>query len=46
LIEEAGGWVTDYNGDTFNIYRPPVCASNGKIHSEMLAVLDSPPGIA
>lgn len=40
LIEEAGGWVTDYNGDPFSIYRPPVCASNGKIHNEMLAVLD------
>ncbi|MEQ1765436.1 MAG: inositol monophosphatase family protein [Pyrinomonadaceae bacterium] len=40
LIEEAGGWVTDYNGDPFSIYRPPVCASNGKIHTEMLAVLD------
>jgi len=40
LIEEAGGWTTDYNGDPFSIYRPPVCASNGKIHNEMLAVLD------
>lgn len=40
LIEEAGGWVTDYNGEPFSIYRPPVCASNGKIHNEMLAVLD------
>lgn len=40
LIEEAGGWVTDYSGNAFNIYRPPVCASNGKIHNEMLAVLD------
>ncbi len=40
LIEEAGGWVTDYNGDPFSIYSPPVCASNGKIHNEMLAVLD------
>ena len=40
LIEEAGGWVTGYNGESFSIYSPPVCASNGKIHSEMLAVLD------
>ena len=40
LIEEAGGWVTDYNGDAFSIYCPPLCASNGKIHTEMLAVLD------
>lgn len=39
LIEEAGGWVTNYDGSEFSIYRPPVCASNGKIHKEMLAVL-------
>lgn len=39
LIEEAGGWVTRYDGAEFSIYEPPVCASNGKIHNEMLAVL-------
>jgi myo-inositol-1(or 4)-monophosphatase len=39
LIEEAGGWVTDYAGDAFNIYTPPVVASNGRIHNEMLAIL-------
>lgn len=40
LIEEAGGWVTGYNGEPFTIYKPPVCASNGNIHNEMLSVLD------
>lgn len=40
LIEEAGGWITGYNGESFSIYSPPVCASNGNIHNEMLAVLD------
>lgn len=39
LIEEAGGWVTDYAGDPFNIYTPPVVASNGRIHNEMLEIL-------
>jgi myo-inositol-1(or 4)-monophosphatase len=39
LIEEAGGWITDYSGEAFSIYRPPVVASNGRIHSEMLAIL-------
>lgn len=39
LIEEAGGWVTNYDGSAFSVYRPPVCASNGRIHNEMLAVL-------
>ena len=27
LIEEAGGQVTYYNGEKFNIYAPPICAS-------------------
>ena len=40
LIEEAGGWITGYNGEPFSIYSPPVCASNGKIHNEILAILD------
>ena len=39
LIEEAGGWVTNYDGSAFSIYKPPICASNGKIHGQMLAVL-------
>ena len=36
LIEEAGGMVTAYDGSPFSIYTPPVCASNGIIHSQML----------
>jgi len=39
LIEEAGGQVTYYNGEKYNIYSPPICGSNGLIHSEMLRVL-------
>src|SRR5687767_402968 len=39
LIEEAGGVVTYYDGSKFNIYKPPICASNGAIHSQMLEVL-------
>lgn len=39
LIEEAGGWITDYSGSAFSIYHPPVVASNGRIHNEMLAIL-------
>lgn len=39
LIEEAGGWVTNYDGTPFSIYSPPICASNGTIHDEMLAIL-------
>jgi myo-inositol-1(or 4)-monophosphatase len=39
LIEEAGGQVTYYNGEKYNIYSPPICGSNGLIHGEMLEVL-------
>lgn len=40
LIEEAGGRVTDYKDLPLNIYTPPICASNGLIHHEMLKVLE------
>jgi myo-inositol-1(or 4)-monophosphatase len=39
LIEEAGGQVTGYDNAKFNIYRPPIAASNGLIHGQMLDVL-------
>lgn len=40
LIEEAGGIVSYYDGSKFSIYEPPICASNGLIHRQMLAILD------
>ena len=39
LIEEAGGRVSDYLGDPASIYTPPIMASNGLIHEEMMKVL-------
>lgn len=39
LIEEAGGRVTYYDDSPFSVYQPPICASNGLIHGEMLNVL-------
>ncbi len=39
LIEEAGGSVSYYDGSAFSIYKPPICASNGTIHEQMLEVL-------
>ncbi|MER3632875.1 MAG: inositol monophosphatase [Blastocatellia bacterium] len=41
LIEEAGGRISDYAGREFSIYHPPVCASNGLIHREMLSILNA-----
>ncbi len=39
MIQEAGGSVTYYNGEKFSVYTPPICASNGLIHAQMLEVL-------
>ena len=40
LIEEAGGRVTHYDNTPFDIYTPPIAASNGLVHEAMLAVLN------
>ena len=40
LIEEAGGLVSGYDGSKFSIYSPPMVASNGLIHPQMLKVLE------
>jgi myo-inositol-1(or 4)-monophosphatase len=39
IIEEAGGRVTDYYDAPFDIYSPPILASNGLVHEEMMRVL-------
>ena len=39
LIEEAGGRVSNYRGEPMNIYTPPIVASNGLVHEEMMRVL-------
>jgi myo-inositol-1(or 4)-monophosphatase len=39
LIEEAGGLVTDFDGEPLDIYSPKVLVSNGLIHEAMQAVL-------
>ncbi len=39
LIEEAGGLVSYFDGSKYSIYEPPICASNGLIHNEMLNIL-------
>jgi myo-inositol-1(or 4)-monophosphatase len=39
IIEEAGGRITRYDDTPFDIYTPPVVASNGLLHGEMLRVL-------
>ena len=41
IVEEAGGKVTDFKGEKFSPYQPHVLATNGKIHDEMLAVINN-----
>ena len=36
IVEEAGGKVTDLNGNTYSPFRPGIIATNGKIHDELI----------
>lgn len=40
LIEEAGGRATAFDGGPYNIYHPPIIASNGLVHDAMMNVLN------
>lgn len=39
LVEEAGGRVSRYDGSPFDIYTPPILASNTLVHEQMMRVL-------
>ncbi len=39
ILEEAGGQVTDLQGNPFSIYGSGIVASNGQFHNEMVDVL-------
>ncbi|MDP4264135.1 MAG: inositol monophosphatase family protein [Bacteroidota bacterium] len=40
IVEEAGGRVTDFMGQKFSPYQHRILATNGKIHDEMLDVIN------
>ncbi len=40
LVEEAGGRVTGYVGESYSVYSHRILASNGLVHDEMLAMLE------
>jgi myo-inositol-1(or 4)-monophosphatase len=40
IVEEAGGKVTDLNGKYYNPYQPGIIATNGKIHDELMKVVN------
>lgn len=39
LVQEAGGKVTQYSGDTYSISDKTIVATNGSIHKEIIEVL-------
>lgn len=39
MIEEAGGRVSNYAGEALSIDKPPILASNGLLHEQMMRVL-------
>ena len=42
IVEEAGGKVTDFAGNRYSPYQPHIIASNGKIHDELVAIVNAP----
>lgn len=40
IIQEAGGRFTDLEGNDFTLRTRKICASNGKVHDEILKVLN------
>ena len=40
IVEEAGGKVTDFKGDKFSPYQHRILATNGKIHDDMMKVIN------
>ncbi len=40
LVEEAGGKVTDFKGDHYSPYQPHIVATNGKIHNDLVEVIN------
>jgi len=39
MVKEAGGQITDLDGNPYHLSAPHIVASNGKLHEEMLAGL-------
>ncbi|MCA2005141.1 MAG: inositol monophosphatase [Ignavibacterium sp.] len=41
IVEEAGGKVTDFNGNPISIFNKTILSTNGKIHNKMIELLNS-----
>ena len=40
IVEEAGGRVSDFTGGAYSLYQPHIIATNGKIHDELVEVVN------
>jgi myo-inositol-1(or 4)-monophosphatase len=40
MVEEAGGKVTDFQGNYYSPYQPHIIASNGKIHDDLVRAVN------
>jgi len=40
IVEEAGGRVTDFNGQPYSPYQPHLLATNGHIHEDLLSIIN------
>lgn len=40
IVEEAGGTVTDHGGNKFSVYQHQLLATNGRIHEEMVEIIN------
>ena len=40
IVEEAGGMVTGFDGKDYSPYQPGIVATNGKIHEELLDIVN------
>ncbi|AFH48778.1 Myo-inositol-monophosphatase [Ignavibacterium album JCM 16511] len=40
IVEEAGGKVTDFNGNPISIFNKTILSTNGKIHDKMIELLN------
>ena len=43
MVEEAGGKVTDFKGEYYSPYQPHIIATNGKIHEELVSIVNGAP---
>lgn len=41
IVEEAGGRITNFKGEKFDIRVPEVLASNGMLHDQMMEILEA-----